>query len=129
VPFAAQKCPSRPARGKVRETPAETRIRCLAVLSGEGLQQTAGVCKPLAHPSRLRMIQALAVDELCVCELARVTALSLSATSHQLHRLRSLGLVRSRSEGKLVFYSLQDATLPALVERCAAGPPRTALRP
>lgn len=75
--------------------------------------------KVLAHPTRVKMIRALAGGELCVCEIAEVIGLSVSATSHQLHQLRDLRIVRSRSEGKLVHYSLQAPFVIALLDDCA----------
>jgi ArsR family transcriptional regulator len=54
-------------------------------------------------------VAALAAADLCVCDLAATLGLSESATSHQLRVLRELGLVRSRREGRLVYYALDDA--------------------
>ncbi|HPM52755.1 MAG TPA: metalloregulator ArsR/SmtB family transcription factor [Rhodoglobus sp.] len=89
-----------------------------ALLADEVNADIAGTFKVLAHPTRVRIIQALAAGELCVCELSEVLGLSVSATSHQLHLLRNLHLVRARSEGKLVHYSLSDPFVLALLEDC-----------
>ena len=62
----------------------------------------------LADPTRLRLVAALAGRELCVCDLAASLGLSESAVSHQLRLLRERGLVRSRRDGRLVFYALDD---------------------
>jgi DNA-binding transcriptional ArsR family regulator len=45
---------------------------------------------------------------LCVCDIAALLRLGESAVSHQLRLLRSLRLVRSRREGRMVFYALDD---------------------
>lgn len=68
----------------------------------------AELFKVLGDPSRLRVIQALGAAELCVCDLSTVLEMSQSAVSHQLAILRSARLVRSRREGKSVFYALDD---------------------
>ncbi len=60
----------------------------------------------LADPTRLRIIDALSREELCVCDISAALGLSQSATSHQLRTFRQLRLVRQRREGRLVFYSL-----------------------
>lgn len=62
----------------------------------------------LGDPTRVRILQALAVQELCVCDLAKLLGVSDSATSHQLRVLRSQRLVRFRREGKMAYYSVDD---------------------
>jgi DNA-binding transcriptional ArsR family regulator len=62
----------------------------------------------LGEVTRVRILQALAVEELCVCDLALLLDLSQSAVSHQLRLLRSADLVRSRRQGKIVYYALDD---------------------
>lgn len=62
----------------------------------------------MGDPTRIRLIYALAERELCVCDLAAVLGLSVSAVSHQLRLLRGLRLVKFRREGRLAYYSLDD---------------------
>jgi len=63
----------------------------------------------LADPTRLRIINALMVTkELCVCDLAVIADLSVSAVSHQLRLLRDRDLVNARRDGRMVYYSLAD---------------------
>lgn len=77
--------------------PDIARTRALAALFGA-----------LADPNRVRLIAALEREELCVGDLAATVGLSSSATSHQLRMLRSLGLVRTRREGRSIYYALDD---------------------
>lgn len=62
----------------------------------------------LGDPTRLRIVTALSQRELCVCDLAAALGMSQSAISHQMRLLRELGLVRSRRDGRLVYYALDD---------------------
>jgi DNA-binding transcriptional ArsR family regulator len=63
----------------------------------------------LSDPTRLKILHALMVTkELCVCDLAAVAELSVSAVSHQLRLLRDRDLVRARRDGRMVYYSLAD---------------------
>jgi len=62
----------------------------------------------LADPTRLRMLAALAAGELCVCDLAAATGINRTRVSHQLRILREGRLVRSRREGRVIFYALDD---------------------
>ena len=68
----------------------------------------ADVFGALADPTRVRLISALARMELCVGELAATVGMTMSAVSHQLRMLRRLRLIRSRREGRHVYYSLDD---------------------
>lgn len=72
--------------------------------------------RTLGDPTRVKVLQALSVEELCVCDLAKLLGVSESATSHQLRVLRSQRLVRYRKEGKMAFYSLDDAHIDALMK-------------
>ncbi len=62
----------------------------------------------LADPTRLKLIYALSKEELCVCDIAGILEISVSAVSHQLRILRNMRLVKFRKHAKMVFYSLDD---------------------
>lgn len=70
----------------------------------------AELFKTLGDPTRIRIMDALALGEgeLCVCDLAELLDLSQSATSHQLRVLRNSKLIKYRREGKMIYYSLDD---------------------
>ncbi|HTL90117.1 MAG TPA: metalloregulator ArsR/SmtB family transcription factor [Leptolyngbya sp.] len=71
-------------------------------------QQMAEFFGVLADPSRLRLLSALAQQELCVCDLAAGLKMGESAVSHQLRVLRTMRLVKYRKVGRNVYYSLAD---------------------
>ena len=52
------------------------------------------------------MISALAIAEMCVGDIAALLKINQTTVSHQLRNLRTSGIVRSRRQGKIVFYSL-----------------------
>ncbi len=79
------------------------------IVSIEKAQQMAEFFGTLADPSRLRLLSALAQQELCVCDLAAVVKMGESAVSHQLRVLRSQRLVKYRREGRNIYYSLADS--------------------
>ncbi len=80
------------------------------------LYDVAEFFKMLGDSTRIRMIYALRAGELCVCDLAGVLGMTSTAVSHQLRLLKQADLVRSRRDGKVVYYSLADDH----VERIAA---------
>ncbi len=75
----------------------------------------AELFKALGDYTRVRILYALSIHELCVCALAEVLDMSQSAISHQLRLLRAAKLVRYRKEGKNVFYALDDDHVRSLV--------------
>ena len=62
----------------------------------------------LGDPTRVRILDALARGEVPVCDLAGDLGLTQSAVSHQLRLLRSMRLVRSRRDGRHIYYVLDD---------------------
>lgn len=68
----------------------------------------ADTFKVLADDTRVKILHALSLAELCVCDLASLLGLSESAVSHQLRLLRLHRLVKYRKAGKMAFYSLDD---------------------
>ncbi|WP_041272733.1 ArsR/SmtB family transcription factor [Desulfitobacterium hafniense] len=78
------------------------------VLSIDRATELAELFKTLGDPTRIRIMDALAKSEFCVCDLAELLDLSQSATSHQLRVLRNSNLVKYRRDGKMVYYSLSD---------------------
>src|ERR1700716_3392351 len=73
--------------------------------------------KVLGDPTRVRILDALAQSEVPVCDLADVLGLTQSAVSHQLRLLRSMRLVRSRRDGRHIFYALDDGHIVKLFEQ------------
>lgn len=79
------------------------------------IQSLAETFKALGDPTRLRLLAALAQEELCVCDLATLTKVSESAVSHSLRTLRQLRLVRHRKAGKIAYYRLDDDHVRRLI--------------
>ena len=78
------------------------------VISAHELDRLSLTYKVLGDPNRLKIVMALRNVEMCVCDLAAFTGLTDSAVSHQLRRLKDLALVKSRREGQIIYYSLDD---------------------
>ena len=72
------------------------------------LRELAELYKVFGDPTRTKILSALAIRELCVCDIAACLNLTVSAASHQLRILRQAHLVKPRKSGKEVFYSLAD---------------------
>ncbi len=72
------------------------------------LYEVAELFKVFGDSTRTRIISALKVSELCVCDIAEVLKMTKSAVSHQLRILRQTKIVKARKSGREVFYSLDD---------------------
>lgn len=83
-------------------------------LNAEEILGLADIFKALGDGTRIKLLHALAQEEMCVCDLAEVIGMSQSLVSHQLRVLRNLRLVKYRREGKMVYYSLDDEHIVAL---------------
>lgn len=68
----------------------------------------AELFKVFGDSTRIKILTALNVGELCVCDISTAVGMTSSAVSHQLKILKNAGLVRFRREGKTVFYALAD---------------------
>jgi ArsR family transcriptional regulator len=72
------------------------------------IKDTVQLFKIFSDHTRLRIIDLLVIKEHCVQDIAETLEISQSAISHQLKLLRDLNVVKTRKQGKQVFYSLQD---------------------
>ena len=89
-----------------------------AMLPEAVFSDAADFFKVMGDRTRFRILFALDRHELCVCDLANLLDMSVSAVSHQLARLREHKLVRSRRDGKNVFYSLADDHVRLMLKSC-----------
>ena len=75
----------------------------------DALEEARTMFAALADRNRLKVLHALADgEELCVCDVAHVLGMSVSAASHHLRKLRDLKILKYRNDGKMAYYSLRD---------------------
>ena len=86
--------------------PAETELYDLAELF-----------KIFGDSTRIRILYVLFEAEVCVCDLAEALNMTQSAISHQLRILKQNKLVKSRRDGKSVFYSLADDHVRTIIDQ------------
>ena len=83
-------------------------VRKQTLMAPRTVQALADTFRVLGDPTRVRIVDALAAGELCVCDIASLVGTSESAASHQLRLLRGMRLVRPRRAGRLVYYTIDD---------------------
>jgi ArsR family transcriptional regulator len=82
----------------------------------ETLYRLSDFFRMLGDTTRMRILHALFVTEMCVCDLSEILGVSQSAVSHQLKTLRQFGVVTYRREGKAAFYSLKDEHVKQIID-------------
>lgn len=84
----------------------------------EELEYMVQTFKIFGDPSRLKIINALIEDELCVHEISELMQMSQPAVSHQLRQLKQAHVVNSRRDGKHIYYSLKDEHVIQIYRIC-----------
>jgi DNA-binding transcriptional ArsR family regulator len=83
----------------------------------ETLYNLAELFKVFGDPTRVRILWALDESEMCVCDIANLLNMTQSAISHQLRVLKRAALVKSRRDGKVVYYSLDDEHVQQILDQ------------
>jgi len=86
------------------------------VLSDDVVNELAEFFKVFGDAARLRILHALSMAEMCVCDLCEFLGMNQSAVSHQLKVLRQSRLIKYRREGRNVYYSLDDEHIQQIFE-------------
>ncbi|MDR0912274.1 MAG: metalloregulator ArsR/SmtB family transcription factor [Methanobrevibacter sp.] len=87
------------------------------MLKDDKYQINSNLFKLLSDYNRFRILDALYLEELCVCELSLLLDMSQSAISHQLRLLKANGIVNFRKEEKKVYYSLKNSEIREILEK------------
>lgn len=88
-----------------------------SLLTDEKIFDLAELFKVFGDSTRMKIINALMNQELCVCDIALITNSTPSAISHQLRVLKQAKLVKYRKDGKSVIYSLDDDHVKEIFEK------------
>lgn len=95
----------------------DTVDRVRAAMPDENLLlDAAELFKVFGDSTRARIICALEISEMCVCDIAALLGMTSSAISHQLRILKQSRIVQSRRDGKVVYYSLDDEHIKRLFD-------------
>ena len=78
------------------------------VPQGDILEGVVCVFSVFADYTRVKILSALAISELCVTDLSRILDINQTTVSHQLRFLKSAGIVKCCRQGKVIFYSLTN---------------------
>ncbi len=79
-------------------------------------EDVSNVFRVLSDPTRVAIVHALSLAELCNCDLASILGISESAVSHQMRELRLMKLVTADKRGRMVYYRLSDTHIRHIFE-------------
>ena len=75
------------------------------------INQLVSFFSVFSDATRLKMLSALAISEMCVTDISVILGINQTTVSHQLRLLKNLGVVKMRRMGKVIFYSLKTELL------------------
>lgn len=81
------------------------------VPQGDILEGVVCFFSVFADHTRVKILSALAISELCVTDISRILDINQTTVSHQLRFLKSAGIVKCVRQGKIIFYSLTDDSI------------------
>ncbi len=90
----------------------------LEMETDENFEIASSIFSALSDKTRLKIVGALLQNEMCVCDIANLLEMTHSATSHQLGVLNRTHIVKTRKDGKVKYYSLDDNHIKQLFEIC-----------
>jgi ArsR family transcriptional regulator len=80
------------------------------------INEVSEIFKLFADGSRLSIVWALNESEMCVCDLCALLKMKQSAVSHQLKKLKMSQVVKTRRDGKVIYYSLNDSHITTILD-------------
>ena len=86
------------------------------MLSDKKIEALTDFYKIFSDNTKIKILWALDIHEMCVCDLAVLTNMTKSAISHQLRALKEANLVKYRRYGKNVYYSISDTCARQIIE-------------
>ena len=86
------------------------------MIDNEVLADLSELFKMFADQSRIKILYSLFDKEICVCDIAEALDMTQSAVSHQLRLLKQSKLVKSRRDGKQIYYSLDDDHVKTIID-------------
>ncbi len=79
-----------------------------STLEKEQFEKLSAFFKAISDETRIKILYSLSISKMCVCDLAALLGMTVSAISHQLRVLRAAQLVKTEKQGKVVYYMLSD---------------------
>lgn len=100
----------------IESVDADKVARVKESMDADAVGKVAAIFRALGEVNRTRIVKALSLEEsLCVCAIATIIDATIATTSHHLRSLHRQGIIKSKKEGKMVYYSLDDDHIRQIV--------------
>lgn len=80
------------------------------------LSELSDLFSVLSDSTRIKILSAICITEMCVTDIAEVLEINQTTVSHQLKILRSTGIINMRRDGKTIYYSLANKIIPEIMK-------------
>ncbi|MDY0277576.1 MAG: metalloregulator ArsR/SmtB family transcription factor, partial [Acholeplasma sp.] len=87
------------------------------ILNDNEIENIVEFFKIIADFTRLKILEAIKDEELCVCDLAHLLGVTKSAISHQMRVFKEHNLVVSNKKGKMVYYRLNEGFVATVIKK------------
>jgi len=95
----------------------DNNVKKITSLKSEQIDDLADLFKIFGDQTRIKILMVLSENESCVNNISDALKMTISAVSHQLRILKQFRLVKSRREGKSIYYSLDDEHVQLILDK------------
>lgn len=92
---------------------------CYYLPNNDVLTELSDLFGALSDSTRVKILSAICITELCVSDISEILHLNQTTVSHQLKILKSIGIVNARRDGKTIYYSLASRLIPEIMKHGA----------
>jgi|SRR5690625_2775159 len=87
------------------------------IIKDDEINNIVDIIKLVNTPNKIKILEALKEEELCVCDIGHLVGLTKSAISHQMRQFKKYDLLYERRDGKMVYYKLKNNDISKLIEK------------
>lgn len=88
-----------------------------SLIKDDEIDELINIIKLINTKNKIKILEAIKDEELCVCDIGHLLGLTKSAISHQMRQFKKYNLLNERKEGKMVYYKLKDKNISSLIEK------------
>ena len=87
------------------------------LISDDKIEDIVNIMMLLNTANKIKILEAIKEEELCVCDIGHLVGISKSAISHQMRQFKEYDLLEERREGKMVYYKLKNNHISKIIEK------------
>lgn len=87
------------------------------MIKDDEINELVNIIKLVNTNNKIKILEAIKEEELCVCDIGHLVGITKSAISHQMRQFKKYDLLTERKEGKMVYYKLKNNNISKLIEK------------